>query len=99
MSPEVGVVHLVRRKNGIAPLQSFLASYERQPAGCEHVLILALKGFGKRLDGVFEDQLARVRHVTVSVSDDGFDISAYRAVSRALSCRFLCFLNSFSIIQ
>jgi len=30
---EVGVVHLVRRKNGIAPFARFLASYREHPAG------------------------------------------------------------------
>lgn len=94
------VVHLVRRVNGIAPFEAFLASYERRPAGLEHDLVLLFKGFDgddTELDPYLE-RAAIARPRRVEVPDDGFDLTAYIAAASALEHERLCFLNSFSEI-
>jgi hypothetical protein len=100
MAGDLGVVHLVRRANGLEALDAFLASYRRHPAGMPHELILVLKGF----DGD-ERSIATHRSLAedldarwLSVPDDGFDLGSYRRAALQLTHRRLLFLNSFSVI-
>ncbi len=96
---EIGVVHLVRNGNGIAPVERFLASYREHPAGIEHDLVIVFKGFRRqRLPAAYEAFLANQSHRRLFVPDAGYDISAYISAARALPHRYLCFLNSFSVI-
>ncbi len=95
--PPTALVHLVRAANGPAPLERFLASYERFDAGCEHELVLLLKGFSD------PDALTRVRERAaahapgiVRVDDEGFDITAYLKAAQRLAHERLCFVNSYS---
>lgn len=92
------MVHLARARNGIEPLKAFLESYRRMPAGIEHTLVLALKGFGRSLGREFEAILRDVDAERVALADSGYDIGTYRTAARTLSARKLCFLNSFSVI-
>jgi hypothetical protein len=99
MSAAVAVVHLVRAQNGTAPLERFLASYDRHPAGIGHDLVILLKGFSSgHVPPEYEAILARRAHERLFVPDTGYDISAYFAAARALGNEYLCFLNSFSAI-
>jgi hypothetical protein len=91
------LVHLVRAANGPAPLETFLASYERFDAGCEHDLVLLLKGYRD------PEELARVRERTtahapseIRIDDEGFDLNAYVKAAQRLPHERLCFVNSFS---
>jgi len=96
---ELGVVHLVRRANGIEPFTRFLDSYRRHPAAAEHELVLVFKGFAG--DAAVESHLALasgLRARSLSVPDDGFDLGAYWRAARELPHRRLLFLNSFSVI-
>lgn len=94
------VVHLVREANGIEPLRAFLDSYRRHDAGVAHRLVLLFKGFGDRRGSEAHRALANdLDFEEVFVSDDGFDLSAYRRAAAALSADRYCFLNSFSRIQ
>lgn len=96
--PPIGVVHLVRRANGTAPLARFLASCDRHPAGAGHDLVLVFKGFpGDRVVQEYEALLAGRPHQRLFVRDAGYDISAYLAAARELPHSYLCFLNSFSV--
>lgn len=95
---EVGVVHLVRRANGVAPLERFIASYRAQPAGAAHELILVCKGFAGRLPAEYERVLEGTAHHAMHVPDRGFDLAPYFAAARRLEFRYFCFLNSFSRI-
>ncbi len=94
------VVHLVREANGPQPLREFLDTYRRHDAGVDHRLILLFKGFAdaqaaephRRLaDGLAIEELF--------VSDQGFDLTAYRRAADALRATRYCFLNSHSRIQ
>lgn len=96
---EIGVVHLVRRKNGLAPFERFLASYREYPAGVPHDLVLVFKGFpfghGTR---TYDRLLADVPHSRMYLADYGFDLRPYFKAVERFDYRFFCFLNSFSRI-
>jgi len=97
--PEIGVVHLVRRRNGLAPFERFLASYREHPAGVPHDLILIFKGFpfGRGTEA-YDQMLADVPHRRMYLADYGFDLRPYFKAVAMLEHRYLCFLNSFSRI-
>jgi hypothetical protein len=95
----VCVVHLIRAKNGTAPLQRFLESYDRNPGGVEHDLLFILKGFhNKELPTPYRDLLARYPHQKLFVADNGFDVIPYMMTASTYEHRYFCFLNSFSIL-
>ena len=96
---KVGVVHLVRRKNGLEPFERFLASYRTYPAGIPHDLILIFKGFpkgGKTQD--YDRLLVDVPHRRIYLADFGFDLRPYFKAVAMLEHHHLCFINSFSRI-
>ena len=97
---EVGVVHLVRCANGVAPLRRFLDSYDACPSGLAHDLIFVLKGFSGNAPAraAAVEAIAGRRHSLVEVPDDGLDLDAYRAVTRRSRQDYLLFFNSFSVI-
>lgn len=91
------VVHLVREANGPDPFDRFIRSYAARSAGRDHDLVLLFKGFTDR--AAAEELAARVhapkgRHLYVS--DNGFDLTAYRAACASLEHDRVCFLNSYS---
>ena len=97
--PDVCVVHLVRARNGLAPLKNFLASYERYGAGLDHELLFILKGFtSEKIDEELERQLARFKHHRLFVADWGYDITAYFKAGRRFDYSYFMFTNSYSEI-
>lgn len=96
---ELALVHLVRRVNGIGPLERFLVSYRAHVAGVDHELVLLCKGFsGGRLAEEHAQLLAGIPHRLFFVPDRAFDIGPYFAAARRYDFRYFCFLNSFSRI-
>lgn len=96
---ELGVVHLVRQANGVAPFASFIRSYTERPAGAAHELIVIFKGFdGAVVPGEYQDLLHGLAHRLVFFPDEGFDIRSYFAAARAFDYHHYLFLNSFSVI-
>ena len=96
---EICVVHLVRAQNGIGPLKDFLESYKPNPGGKEHDLIIIFKGFER--EGPPQEyrlMLKPFKYKVLKVRDEGFDITAYFAVTRNFEYEYYCFLNSFSVI-
>jgi hypothetical protein len=94
----IAVVHLVRRQNGLAPLQRFLDSYRRYGAGAEHELIVLYKGFGKEVPADYSRALAGVSQQRMFLPDRGFDLQPYFAAVARFDHEYFCFLNSFSRI-
>jgi hypothetical protein len=94
------VAHLVRKTNGLEPLETFLDSYRRFDAGAEHELVLLLKGFESPADAdavlALADGLAAG---VVYLPDTGFDIGSYVAAARELVYDDYCFLNSYSVVR
>jgi hypothetical protein len=98
---ELCVVHLVRSLNGIEPFERFLESYRLNPGGIEHDLIIVFKGFRLPQDTAeYDELLVPFRHTTLSISDEGFDITAYFAATCRYKrrYRYFCFLNSYSVL-
>ena len=96
---ELALVHLVRRQNGTAPFERFLASYRAHPAGVRHELVILFKGFpGEGGTRDYDALLLDLPHRRLFVSDCGFDLNAYFAAAHLLDYGYLCFLNSFSRI-
>jgi len=94
----VAVVHLVRRCNGVEPLQQFLNSYDQHPAGVDHDLILIFKGFESAIDPMYEKMLEGRQFSSIYVSDVGFDLVPYIRAASEFPHDYFCFLNSFSVI-
>ncbi len=91
------VVHLVRYVNGMAPFEAFMSAFERLEPGLEHDLVLLFKGFpSARETDSYRERAAAGRPASVSVSDQGVDLTAYLSAAAALDHDRLCFLNSFS---
>ena len=98
-APEIGVVHLIRRQNGLAPFERFLASYREYPAGMPHDLVLIFKGFPFGLGTQDYDRLlADMPHRRMYLADYGFDLRPYFKAVEQFDYRYFCFLNSFSRI-
>lgn len=93
----VTVIYLAWAGAGHEPLSRFGASLRAHPAGLEHTLLVAWKGFGSEASRrqarrdlgslAFEEQI---------VSPDGLDLSAYAELAASLPDRTLCFLNTSS---
>ena len=98
--PVIGVVHLVRAQNGIAPFRRFLESYLANHDEIDHELLLVFKGFrGKEDLSEHERLLGRLPHRRLFVRDFGYDIRPYFIAANFFKYRHLCFLNSFSVIE
>lgn len=99
---ELCVVHLIRASNGFEPFNIFLESYQKNPGGIEHDLVIIFKGF-QEINEIekYRSALAPFQHKVLIISDRGYDIGSYFFAFRIYSeqYRYFCFLNSFSIIQ
>jgi hypothetical protein len=93
----LAVVYLARFAEGTKPVTAFLASYARHEAGVGHDLIVIRKGFPSA-DTNQDRMIARYRPKTVTLSDDGTDISAYAEAAAQLPHAHVVFLNTFSEI-
>jgi hypothetical protein len=96
---KVAVVHLVRKANGTAPLERFLASYRKHPAGIDHDVVIVFKGFsGLKLTSDYQSALEGLSYKALHLADRGFDLAPYFATVRRYEYERFCFLNSFSRI-
>lgn len=97
---DVLVVHLARKKNGIQPFRTFLESYAYHPAGMPHNLLILYKGFSNKAEiKPYEQLLKGTPHTKLLISDVGYDLNAYFLAAEDSNSRYLCFLNSFSLVQ
>jgi hypothetical protein len=94
----LSVVHLVRASNGFEPFRAFIESYRRVPAGTEHELAVVLKGFPDREATEPYRALAQECEHWIEISDEGFDLDAYRKAAERLRHEKLVFANSFTIL-
>lgn len=95
-SAGIEVAHLVFESFGVEPFQRFLDSYRAHPAGIDHELVLAFKGFEDRPEALAacRAMAADVPHRALLVPNAGFDIGSYLHLARLSSADALCFLNS-----
>ena len=96
---DICVVHLVRKRNGLEPFEKFLDSYLNHKAGNEHTLLIIYKGFNGKSDvTAYEKLLAGIPHTCLFLSDIGFDLRPYFIAAGKSESKYLCYLNSFSVI-
>jgi hypothetical protein len=95
---DAAVVYLARYHEGVEPIRRFIDSYRRFAAEAPHDLVIVWKGFPNH-DGEGSPQKAvcnQVEHQSISISDDGFDLGAYRTAAELLAHGTLFFVNTFS---
>lgn len=94
---ELGVVHLVRARNGLQPFTNFLDACARNAGGTPHDLLIVFKGFSGDAElGPYRKLLKTLPHQEFRVSDRGVDLHAYAAASRHFKNDYFCFLNSYA---
>jgi len=97
--PDICVVHLVRKKNGMEPFCRFIESYLNNSAGVDHDLLILYKGFYRKVDIVpYEELLKDIPHTLLRLADFGFDLRPYFIAAKKHDSKYICFLNSFSVI-
>lgn len=81
---------------GVEPVERFVASYRRHPAGATHRLVFVLAG--PRVDRApWRQALAPIQHEELE-RGTGMDLDHYRAtVDRVVATRY-CFVNTHSVV-
>jgi hypothetical protein len=96
-SPKTGVVYLARGADdgALADFGRFVACYSNFPAGLDHQLIIALKGFAQKTDiGEAKQLFGKLDCTFIEVDDGSYDIGAYVEAAHQVECEFVCFLNT-----
>jgi hypothetical protein len=94
---DLAVVYLARFAEGPKPIANFVESYNRHEAGIVHDRVVIRKGFSEQNTAQDEILISLFPNV-ISVSDDGFDITAFASAAAQLSHKHVVFLNTFSEI-
>jgi hypothetical protein len=89
------VVHLVHRMYCPQALREFAAALRAHPPGCEHELVLLVKGFASPAQaGPYLEEVADLAPRLVFVPDHGFDTGSYLYAAAQLRRHRYCFLKS-----
>src|SRR3954470_22257493 len=80
---DLAVIYLARHAEGTRPVKKFIESFERHSPGIEHDCVVIRKGFPPGEPGL-DRLLKRAFPNFISVSDGGFDISAYAKAAAQL---------------
>ena len=96
---EICVVHLVWGPLGPDPFRGFVESYRQNRGGIEHHLRIVFNGFRKdeELAG-YVSLLDGLPHSILRMPRATLDIPAYLAAAHATDSRYVCFLNSYSVL-
>jgi hypothetical protein len=99
--PSVAVAYLARGAGNdwLASCERFLSSYTRHSAGIEHRLWILFKGFPDAASLSQAQQLfSRLRHESLFLADDSFDIGAYIEWANHIDSDTICPMNTASEI-
>jgi hypothetical protein len=89
------VVHLVRAANGVDSLREFVAAMHAHPAGIEHELVLAMKGFASAAEAApYIAAAAELEPEIAFFPEHGLDLGLYFAAAGRLRRGRYCFVNS-----
>jgi len=94
----LALIYLARSPDSnLTSIKDFFHAYNSFPPGCDHELVVIIKG---RNDlGIFSEikNLARSYNARIlELSDDGWDWGAYMRAASQLKHDWLCFLNTYS---
>lgn len=91
----VAVIHLALASYGLEPFRAFARSYQAHPAGCDHRLVVGLKGFAGADEAAPFRALAQGIGAAVEmVPDGGFDLGSYRLIAERADEELICLLNT-----
>lgn len=96
MAVTLALVHLVRAANDLCHLRAFLSAYRAQPAGIDHTLVLACKGFSSHQIVAISSTWSGIESRVLELPDTGLDFGTYRRACLAIDHQYVCFLNSYS---
>jgi hypothetical protein len=97
LTSNLAVIYLARFAEGPNPVANFIESYNRHEAGIAHDRVVIRKGFSD--DDTEQDRKLRSFFPNViSISDEGFDITAFAKAAAQLPHNHVVFLNTFSEI-
>lgn len=95
---QLGVVHLVRARNGLQPFADFLDACAKCPPGARHDLLIVFKGFKHEAElQPYRDRLKNISYKELRVSDVGVDLRAYSIACQHFEYTYLCFMNSYCV--
>jgi hypothetical protein len=93
------LVHLVWAPLGVAVFRDFLDSYRRYPGGRPHQLLVLFNGFtSERETEAYYALLDGLEFAGLTLERPVQDIAAYFEAAKATDARYVCFLNSHSIV-
>jgi hypothetical protein len=93
----LAVIYLARFAEGPKPVANFIESYNRHEAGIAHDRVVIRKGFSD--EDTEQSKILRSFFPTaISVSDEGFDLTAFAKAAAQLPHKHVVFLNTFSEI-
>lgn len=95
----IAVCYLLRAGNPEYLFRAFLSSLHRHPAGLTYQPILIQKGFSPGFTHPLSNlwsTAAGARPEIISLSDDGYDLTAYRKAANLVDASSLLFFNSYS---
>ncbi len=94
---EIALVHLVWQPAGLEPFRQFLSSYQEQPAGIDHTLLVVYNGFSSQSASQHRDLASEFPHQELHLSRPVRDIEAYFQAAHGIDARYVCFVNSYSM--
>jgi hypothetical protein len=97
-SSDLAIVYLARFAEGPKPMAAFVESCRQHRAGITYDRVVIRKGFSGT-NTAQEKIVGPFFSTGISVSDDGFDITAYAEAAAQLPHKYLVFLNTFSVIR
>lgn len=92
------VLYLARPAEGLEPIERFLASYRRQPAGLAHDLVVVCKTADTSACSRIQELVADLDHRLLVIPDTGYDIGGYRTAVEQITHHWICCLNTGSEI-
>lgn len=96
---EICLVHLVWKPLGLQTFRDFITSYKRMDAGVEHRLVVAFNGFDAENDLLeYRSLLEGVTYEWFRISPGTQDLPVYFKTAKEFSDKYLCFVNSYSVI-
>ncbi len=92
---DLAVFYLARRAEGVKAFERFVRSYEAHPSGQDHQLVVIYKGFENNRDlRAARKAFSGVRHKSVLISDEPYDIGAYLHAAKRIDSTYVCFVNT-----
>lgn len=96
---KIAVCYLLRKGNDPRLFRAFLASLKKHPTAIDYLPVLIMKGFDASETEPFaaswtsaKGERARI----LPVSDEGFDLTAYRLVAARIDVPYCLFFNSYA---